>query len=98
MKIVINSFINNNIALLHLLENLQKCDEYLEYDIIIVIGGYYGLENYEISIENNITYIKCNHNSIDYTGLITLMELYSNIVIIISHNKWFHILFFNDKI
>jgi hypothetical protein len=79
MKIVINSFINNNIAVLHLLENLQKCDEYLEYDIIIVIGGYYCLENYEISIEKNITYIKCNHNSIDYTGLITLMELYSNI-------------------
>jgi len=72
MKIVINSHINSCIALNHLLESLDDC----EYEIIIVIGGYYHLKNYKIFKEKNITYIHSNHNSIDFTGLIVLAELY----------------------
>ena len=81
MKIVINSHIKSNIALQHLLESLKenKTDINCCYDIIVVIGGYYHLDNYEIIKDENITYIHANHNSIDFTGLITLMELYHNI-------------------
>jgi hypothetical protein len=49
--------------------------EYNDYEIIIIIGGYYNT-NYKITKEHNIKTILCNHNSIDYTGLITLLELY----------------------
>jgi hypothetical protein len=77
MKIVINSHTKSNIALQHLLESLKEND--INYcDVIAVIGGYYNLNNYEISKDENITYIHANHNSIDFTGLITLLELYNN--------------------
>ena len=78
MKIVINSHIRSDIARNHLLESLRQYKEYIGYEFIIVIGGYYDIPNYDISVEDNITYIKANHNSIDFTGLITLAELYSN--------------------
>jgi hypothetical protein len=81
MKIVINSYIKNTIALDHLLESMRKQCEFKLYDVIVVIGGYYNNKTYEIyrslEKEDNITYIRCNHNSIDFTGLITLLELYS---------------------
>ena len=77
MKIVINSHSKSNIALQHLLESLREND--INYcSIIVVIGGYYHLPDYEISKDENITYIRANHNSIDFTGLITLLELYSD--------------------
>jgi hypothetical protein len=77
MKIVINSHISSDIARAHFLESLQLYTEYKTYEYIIVIGGYYELSDYEITKEDNITYIKSNHNSIDFTGLIALLELYS---------------------
>lgn len=76
MKIVINSHIKSNVALQHLMESLKEIDA-KEFEIIIVIGGYYDLVDYEISKEEHITYIRANHNSIDFTGLIALLELYS---------------------
>lgn len=76
MKIVINSHAKSNIALQHLLESLKEND--IVIDIIVVIGGHYNLNNYEITKDENITYIRVNHNSIDFTGLITLLELYNN--------------------
>lgn len=77
MKIVINSHIKSNIALQHLLESLKEND--INYcDVIVVIGGYYNLHSYEFIKDENITYIHAYHNSIDFTGLITLMELFSN--------------------
>jgi hypothetical protein len=78
-------------------------EEYNEYEIFIMMGGYYSNKDYEIirpfrkeAVENNdsaesaidtgvnekwckngnVTIIHCNHNSIDFTGLITLSELY----------------------
>ena len=77
MKIVINSHAKSNIALQHLLESLKEND--INYcDVIVVIGGHYNLNNYEITKDENITYIRANNNSIDFTGLITLLELYNN--------------------
>jgi hypothetical protein len=55
---------------------MKSFKEYSDYDIIIVIGGFYKLLNYKIMKDYNITYIFCNHNSIDFTGLIALLELY----------------------
>ena len=75
MKIVINSHINGTIALDHLLESMKLYKEFNEYEIIIIIGGYYKNNNYEIKKVDNLTYIYCNHNSIDFTGLIALLEL-----------------------
>ena len=78
MKIVINSHIKSEIALNHLLESMKIQSEFKLYDIIIVIGGYYdNYTEYHIEYDENITYIKCRHNSIDFTGLITLLDLYS---------------------
>jgi putative cell wall-binding protein len=77
MKFVINSHINSTIALNHLLESMKQCEEFKNQDIIVVIGGYYNNKDYEIIKEDTITYIKCNHNSIDFTGLIALLELFS---------------------
>jgi hypothetical protein len=81
MKIVINSYIKNTIALNHLLDSMKQQSEFTRYDVFVMIGGYYNNKCYEIyrSVEkvDNITYIRCNHNSIDFTGLITLLELYS---------------------
>lgn len=82
MKIVINSYIKNTVALNHLLESMKKQNEFKLYDIIVMIGGYYNNKCYEIhnnlEKEDNITYIRCNHNSIDFTGLIALLDLYNN--------------------
>jgi len=77
MKIVINSHIRSDIARGYFLESIQAYTEYKNYEFIIVIGGYYDLSEYQISKQDNITYIKANHNSIDFTGLIALLELYS---------------------
>ena len=77
MKIVINSHNKGNIALEHLLESMKECEEFNDYEIIIFIGGYYSHTDYVITKKENITYVECNHNSIDFTGLITLSELYS---------------------
>jgi hypothetical protein len=77
MKIVINSHNKSQIALDHLLESMKKHEEFYTYDVIIAIGGYYDYPDYKIEKVDNITYIYCNHNSIDYTGLIALYELYS---------------------
>jgi hypothetical protein len=76
MKILINSHINSKIALEHLLESMKALDEFEQYEFIICIGGYYNC-NYELFKNKNITYIHCNHNSIDFTALITMFELFS---------------------
>lgn len=78
MKIVINSHKKGTIALDHLLESMRKYEEFNEYTIYVCIGGYYDIVGYEVKQEGNIVYIYCNHNSIDFTGLITLWELFSN--------------------
>lgn len=82
MKIVINSHVDSKIALQHLLGSIKEYNIHsYSFPIIVVIGGYYDLPNYKIikSVNNkNITYIYANHNSIDFTGLIALLELYYN--------------------
>jgi hypothetical protein len=76
MKIVINSHKNSSIALEVLLKSLPAKTG---TEIIICIGGFYDSMPYEIKKENNITTIKCNHNSIDWTSFITLLE--TNIIL-----------------
>jgi len=80
MRIVINSHIKGYRAFSHLLESMKLYEGFKDFQIIVIIGGYYDIPKYEISNDDNVMYIKCNHNSIDFTGLITLAELnYANI-------------------
>ena len=78
VKIVINSHRNGFRALRHLLTNMKSLPEFPEHDVIVVVGGYYDHAGYEV--ENwwgdNVTVVRCNHNSIDFTGLIALLELF----------------------
>lgn len=74
MYIVINSNKNFTKALEYLLQSLKKCKEYEYYNIVVVIGGHYELDSYVVTNDKNIMYIKANHNSIDFTGLITILE------------------------
>ena len=75
IKIVINSHKSGTIALNKLLDSLKKCDEFKNYSIIIFIGGYYDNDDgYYENKDENITYVYCNHNSIDFTGLISILE------------------------
>lgn len=82
MRIVINSHIRSNRALTHLLDSMKVPEEFREFEIIVVIGGHYDIQNYELYKEDdieNVSFIKANHNSIDFTGLIMLAELnYTN--------------------
>lgn len=75
MKIIINSHIESDIPRNHLLESFKENDVDLSC-VIVVLGGYYDLADYEIITEKDITYIRANHNSIDFTGLIMLLELF----------------------
>ena len=61
----------------HLLESMKKTKDFYKYDIIIVVGGC-DVIIYETEKIENITYIKCNYSSYDYTSLIALSELYSD--------------------
>ena len=78
MKIVINSHKNSGIALTHLLDSMRIQPKFNDYEVIVVIGGFYDYSTYEIKKENNITYIECNYNSIDFTSFIALLELFSH--------------------
>lgn len=75
LKIVINSYKDNNTALNKLISSLKKCKNFSNYEFIVFIGGYYDLNGYVLDKEeDNITYIHCNHNSIDFTGLIGIVD------------------------
>ena len=77
ITLVINSHKNNiDLALKRLLKSLDKFN-INKNKIIIIIGGYENLD-YEIYDESNISTIKAPHNSIDFTGLISLLELKNN--------------------
>lgn len=78
MKIVINSNKNFTIALDKLMDSFRNLKEFKDFEFIICIGGFYELPSYVLEQNENITYIKCNHNSIDFTGLITLLEFLPN--------------------
>jgi hypothetical protein len=78
MKIVINTHVKGSIALNHLLESMRKQKEFNNYEVLIVIGGYYHHDTYKCRKESNITYIECNHNSMDLTALITLFDMYKD--------------------
>lgn len=76
LNIVINSYKDNEIALTKLISSLKKSPDYKKFPIYVFIGGYYDISTPLKSYNENITYIKCNHNSIDFTGLIGIMEFF----------------------
>lgn len=78
VAIVINSNATSEHALTHLIDSLKMDMRYKNYKIIVFIGGFYDLSDYEFETNDNITYIKCNYNSLDMTSFIALSELHSN--------------------
>jgi len=77
IKIVINSHNKSTIALNHLLESMRNNVDFLNFEHIIFVGGYYDNKEYitKNEIDKNIKYIQCNHNSIDFTSFIALTEI-----------------------
>lgn len=77
MKILVNSHKNNTIALKCLLDSMKQSTGFEKYEIMVCIGGYYSDPWYTHTVDEeykNITYIHCNHNSVDFTALITVIE------------------------
>jgi hypothetical protein len=74
LNIVINSYKDNDVSLKKLISSIKKSPNYKKYSIYVFIGGYYNSYTNEKSYDENITFIKCNHNSIDFTGLIGILE------------------------
>jgi hypothetical protein len=79
LKIVINSYIDNDISLNKLILSLKQSNNFSKHKVYVFIGGYYNQnKKYNIlDIDDNITYISCNNNSIDFTGLIGIQEFFS---------------------
>jgi hypothetical protein len=70
IPIVINSHKQNiGITIPVLLDSIQK---YNKNNVICVIAG--GYDEYSLTKESGYLFIKVEHNSIDFTGLITLLE------------------------
>ena len=74
IKILINSFYKNTQARQHLMRSLRNNKNYTDFQFIICIGGYTELSEYKITKRKNVAFIKCPHNSIDFTGIITVIE------------------------
>lgn len=73
--LLINSHVNNTNALHILLDSLKVLPEYKDTQIIVAIGGS-DIPDYILEpISDNVLYIRCPHNSIDWTGLISIIEL-----------------------
>ena len=71
-SIVVNSHANNTVALRRLLDSLAMCEGYEAADIIVVIGG---CQQTSVMTHGNVTTARVDHNSIDFTGLIALLEV-----------------------
>ena len=55
-------------------ESLRILPEFKEYEIIIIVGGNYNHAAYEIDKVANVTYIRAQQNSMNFTGLIALLQ------------------------
>ena len=76
LKLVISSHTRSFLALAHLLESLRVLQEFPQQEIIVAVGGHYSLPDYEVERVENVTYVRCNHNSMSFTGLNMLLDLF----------------------
>jgi len=73
LAIVITSYAGNGSqALDRLLESIRACPDASCFKVIVVVGGH---DAYDVRSEENIVWVHAPHNSIDFTGLIALVEL-----------------------
>lgn len=72
--ILINSHPSSELALDLLMKGLRECEEFNQFNIIVCEGGHMDNESYKLRTDKNITHVQCNHNSIDFTALITVVE------------------------
>lgn len=72
--IVVTSHVANSAALDKLFVSLRKCDGFDDAEFVVAVGGHDGGE-YAVSRRENVVTVLCPHNSIDFTGLISLLEV-----------------------
>lgn len=79
LKIVINSHIQSTLALDRLLNDLNACHPtQIPIDIVVVVGGYREQSTpYIETRKDNITWIHAQDNAIDFTGLLAVIDLFS---------------------
>lgn len=70
--LLITSHKNNTRALEHLFESLDACSRIGDIDVIAVIGGYE--KYYTVEKRGAYTLLKAPHNSIDFTGLLAMLD------------------------
>lgn len=74
IKILINSFYKNSQAVSHLMKGMRKNKNFNNFQFIICVGGHTELSEYKVTARRNVASIKCPHNSIDFTGIVTVAE------------------------
>lgn len=83
VTVVINTHTKSTRALSHLMKSMCSSRGFDDANVIICEGGHYTMDtDYATSTPDhaneNIVHVKCNHNSIDFTGLIALVEAFPN--------------------
>lgn len=80
IHVLINSMKDHYISVQTLMESFQlSCgSNFASIQFWIVYGGYYDLENYNVGIHDNVIKVEAYHNSIDFTALITILELFQH--------------------
>jgi hypothetical protein len=69
--ILVNSYIKNGKAVETLIESMRIAPMFDLFEIVVVVGGH---DAYSHEIVDGIVYVKANHNSIDNTALLAVVE------------------------
>jgi hypothetical protein len=69
--ILVNSYIKNGKAVESLVESMRSAPMFDAFEIVVVVGGY---DAYSHEVLDGIVYVKANHNSIDNTALLAVLE------------------------
>ena len=85
IRLLINSHVKSSRALAHLMQSLHLHLAFGEHECYVVEGGHFEQGDYVTSKEGNVTTIKCPHNSVDWTALIAVHDLFRG-----ESGHWFY--------
>lgn len=86
--LVVTSHVNNSRALCHALESIRSQPMQTVKSVIVVVGGYDD-GPYKVYESGDVVRIHAPHNSIDFTGLIALVDLEKDPRV--RHDSYFYI-------
>jgi hypothetical protein len=69
--ILVNSYIKNGKAVETLIESMRAASMFNLFEVVVVVGGH---DAYSHEVVDGITYVKANHNSIDNTAFLAVVE------------------------